>query len=413
MSSYLLNLGSYLLKLGSYLSSATTAGPSPAAPLEQDLNSEIVFVGDSMTYGNNGQPNAYFQWLQIETNGFYYLPPDANQGVSGQTSSEIATRIQSFPRSPDTVMLLMGENDGDSVTLEGMKSNFESVFTKFSGSEAIYVLPQAYTTSVDASPSKTSRRSSLNSWLSSVSEEFSNVIYLGDAWDGIDLLGSDSHDGVHPNVSGARKLASNIAGATVSHRQAGTAYDIPEYQGANLIPSTSGGDLSGVGGSISNGTGDVANNWQVSNNSGATLVASKGVQNGQNSQILVYSGTASSGSNTRARLSVTTPPYVPGKLVQLFSTLQLSGADGVSGASGIEGFGIEVYYGNVTWLSQYYTGSQGSFDQVGFFNGTTRIFPELTFSSGSTITIDFVFQLVPGPVDVRLEFSNVQLFMEA
>jgi lysophospholipase L1-like esterase len=378
--------------------------PVQTATLE--INDSVIFVGDSMTYAGNGAPHAYWQWLQQAQNGALYVPIDGNQGISGETTAEIAARVQSYPSTPSTVIILMGENDANGVSLASMQANFESIFTKFSTSKIVYVMPQAFTQSISGSPFKQGRRDDLNLWLSTISNTYPNVNYISNAWDGITIydggVGADSYDGVHMNPSGAAKLGGNVATHISSDLASGTAYDAPLYDGNNLITTTS---LSGVGGSKSNSSGDVADGWALTNGSGATVVASKGTQDGS-SQIIEITGTASSGSAIRLRDSIGALNIPIGDVVEGFANIKITATDGSSAPVGIEGFGYELAYNKVTWLSQYYSGAQGSFDLSGATSGVIRAYPKEIDANISTLTVDFALQPTVGAVDIRIEVSK-------
>jgi lysophospholipase L1-like esterase len=378
--------------------------PVQTATLE--INDSVIFVGDSMTYAGNGAPHAYWQWLQQAQNGALYVPIDGNQGISGETTAEIAARVQSYPSTPSAVIILMGENDANGVSLASMQANFESIFTKFSTSKIVYVMPQAFTQSISGSPFKQGRRDDLNLWLSTISNTYPNVNYISNAWDGITIydggVGADSYDGVHMNPSGAAKLGGNVATHISSDLASGTAYDAPLYDGNNLITTTS---LSGVGGSKSNSSGDVADGWALTNGSGATVVASKGTQDGS-SQIIEITGTASSGSAIRLRDSIGALNIPIGDVVEGFANIKITATDGSSAPVGIEGFGYELAYNKVTWLSQYYSGAQGSFDLSGATSGVIRAYPKEIDANISTLTVDFALQPTVGAVDIRIEVSK-------
>lgn len=385
------------------------------------LNDSIGVIGDSMTYGNKtGQ--MYLYWLMLASSGRCRLKPTTGEGtaaavgsdlaVSGESTTQIAARAANIAASGLDVAFCMGfENDGTGVSAATMQANWETVFTALGSAKRIYMIGTGETKTVFASATLQARNAAFNAWAATASATYPNVRFIpsATAWAGIVLhngaggAGADSYDGIHPNLQGAKKFASNLWDYIKDEFQDGTAFTASPYT-TNLYEA----DLSGTSGTKSNATGDVATGLALTNTTGATVVASKGTLNGETSQALTISGTATANSNVRLReahtMAITTADWFDG-----FGYIKVSAADGVSAPVGLKGIGFESAGGRSPFLSQYHNNATNG-EWTTPFEGVFRVRPEYMTGAGSSINLDLSTQLAIGAVDVRIEVSKLRVY---
>lgn len=402
---------------------STLLGMSSA--LKTALGTPYTVIGDSMTYGD-WRCKAYVYWLNLALSGRLLLPKTTdrgtasvaggNCGVSGQTTAQIAARASTFNTHNGVYIILMGENDNDSVSAGDQQANFVSIFSELSAAEKIYVLPFAETKTVDQNATIATRNATNLAWLQSVAGvTYANVEVLpSSVWDGISLhdgaggAGPDSYDGIHLTNEGAKKIGYNIYNSISGDLAVGDAYDhVSAYM--NLFPD----DFSGTSGSTGTGTsGDVADNFALTGSGLGTLsvVASKGTLNGNDSQIIAVSGTSGTGTiEIKLRRSSISHSYAIDDGFLCVGDLKITATDGSSVPQGLLALGISPTGGRHIFCSQYSPTNEGGLPFV--IEGTFMGVAETNAGSGASLTTDIVFRIEnSATVDIRFEVANLHIF---
>lgn len=379
-------------------------------------------VGDSMSLGSR-RPKMYAFWLALEMSGrCRWLPTTnietplcqgSNMAINGNDTSDIAARAGTIGGAGLDVCFCMSfENDGAAVTAETIIANWQTTLGALSGAKRVYLIGSGVTRSVYSSSSVTERNNEVNAWMASAQETFPNVRYIpsSEAWTGITIhdglggAGEDSIDGTHLNLQGAKKLAANLWRFIKDEFEDGNAYLASPYMN-NVFPC----DFTGMGGSLSSATGEVADGLTLTNTTGAMLVASKGTLDGKPSQILTLSGTASSTDRIRLREACANN-FAVGDSIDGWGRIKVSAADGSSPPVGMKSFGFEGGGGRHTFMSQYHNNiTEGEWSTP--FDGIFRVQPDIFPSGSSFFYTDLNIQPVTGAsLDIRIEIADVQLF---
>lgn len=186
----------------------------------------IVGLGDSTTAGTpgflspleappNGRGNPesqYAYWMMKARPDWTVL----NRGINGQRSDEILGRFESdvLQERPNYVIILAGVNDVyQGVSLQSIKTNLLAMYQKAIAAQitpvAATVLPYNAASTAD---SKTIR--DLNRWVEETASRLGGLFCdtnraVRDPHDPDRLLSSP--DGLHPDVSGYRKMGEALA----------------------------------------------------------------------------------------------------------------------------------------------------------------------------------------------------------
>lgn len=410
------------LGLGLGIGLSGRAGAAASAPLIP-LATPLTVIGDSMTYGDF-RAKSYLYWLNLALSGRLFIPQTTNSGtsstagaqcgVSGDTSAQIAARIATCNTHNGVYIILLGQNDGAGVTAGDQQTNFTTIFTELQDALKIYVIPFAETVSVAASSTLQTRNTTNKAWLADYG---GNVTLLPDSvWDGIALhdgaggAGAQSFDGTHPNVNGVWRLANNIATEILPEIMTGDVYDVITELGfaTNLFAA----DFSGTGGSVGSGsTGQVATGLALTTTgtTGLTVTASKGTLDGDTSQIITITGTASTGTVQVQLRETATHTFDINDGFFIGGKIKVTASDGTSAPVGLQAVGYEAAGGRHAYLSRFSPNNENGalFAFEGMFVGT----PEVNGAGGSSINIDLGVRFVPSAtVDVRIEVANVKVF---
>jgi lysophospholipase L1-like esterase len=190
------------------------------------LKTRIVGLGDSTTAGTpgflspleappNGRGNIesqYAYWMMQIHPEWIVL----NRGVNGERSDEILARFERdvLPELPNYVVILAGVNDVyQGVPIEPITENLIAMYEKATAAKiraiAATILP--YNT---ASPLESNAISNLNGWIAKATNRLGILFCdtnrsVRDPRNPDRLLGSP--DGLHPDVSGYRKMGESLA----------------------------------------------------------------------------------------------------------------------------------------------------------------------------------------------------------
>lgn len=116
-----------------------SASPQPALP-KPDSRPVIVTFGDSLTQGVSGKSYPAFLQDLLDKNGYSYRVD--NQGVSGDTTTDGAARIENVvSEKPALVVLEFGGNDGlRGVPVESTKENLDGMMARLRQAKIPFVL---------------------------------------------------------------------------------------------------------------------------------------------------------------------------------------------------------------------------------------------------------------------------------
>jgi acyl-CoA thioesterase-1 len=111
----------------------------PPAP-QQDSRPVVVAFGDSLTQGVSGKSYPAFLQDLLDKNGYAYRVD--NQGVSGDTTTDGAARIENVvAEKPSLVVLEFGGNDGlRGIPIESTKENLDRMMARLREAGVPFVL---------------------------------------------------------------------------------------------------------------------------------------------------------------------------------------------------------------------------------------------------------------------------------
>jgi uncharacterized protein YmfQ (DUF2313 family)/lysophospholipase L1-like esterase len=272
------------------------------------LSSRMVLEGDSITAGS-----VSVQWSEYAiayTGGRLYLPQGWNQAVGGETAAQMAAEVAAtMVPKPKLVTLLTGTNDlsGTTDTVATIYGNILACVEGYLASGAEYVVVSRVLPRNDAAwlalgsqPGRETDRQTLNGMIANLPNDPTLVTggYSGRVKIATDIETTfnpttDTVDGLHPNWLGAIMLGKAFAdGINECVVQTSTFTD--GYLNAdNLLLASRNPALTGTTGVMSGTqkpTGQVATGWNVTENGGMTVVASKSTLNGAEAQRIVVSG---------------------------------------------------------------------------------------------------------------------------
>jgi lysophospholipase L1-like esterase len=265
------------------------------------LNSRIVFLGDSITSARGF--SGFADWALSYAGGRYALPKVGsngagptgwNQGVSGNTSTQVLARIANVTAdAPAVCPVLIGTNDigttsDSAATITGrIRSIYDGLLVAGIRPIGLTLLPR---TAFDAGQ---------NARLAGVNE-----FILGQS----DILKFDTHsrlpnpslpDGTHPDATDAQNIGYGVGsfGEYLASLIAPTSkrYTYPTAGAANLL-----------GNPFFEGGATVATGWSFfQNTNGLTKAASKQTIDGREAQRYVASGTASNANADNFNRNIT------------------------------------------------------------------------------------------------------------
>lgn len=369
-------------------------------------NTELMFVGDSMTYASGGQLWHYPWWLIAACDGIFDYPQTVspgtasasggNMGVSGDDTSDLVARKATIASAVggNAVIIAVGENDGVGVTAQDMIDNVEEVIAALDAGATVFIMPIAYTSTVDGSGTLQSRKTTYDAYWAA----HDRVIFLENAWSGISLHDSThSVDGIHQTSLGAKLQAENIAPYIIAAFEADkTAYDAPYIN--NLIPEAQ---------------RDYSAGWSITNSTGASVAQSNGTLGGETSKIFTISGTPTAADTFRYRNTITTS-ITNGDEVVGMTRISITNAAQDGPPVGLDGFWFTLFFGQASWGTLTFSTGRGLDDAIvdeSFVNQIIRTNSENATATGSALTYDISARLdTSGPCDIRIEISQPAAF---
>lgn len=267
------------------------------------------FAGDMLTVSTNRNREAcgYMTWLGFYSKqAFNYFPTGTNDvassgnyGISGDKIAKALARVGDvIAERPDICILLIGTNNlvDTAATFASMTTDYAAIVSRLLGAGItpvlIPILPRSNWGSLTAPQIITARnlQNRVNSWIRAYPLRDARVIvadptrYLIDATSATgDPVASYFRDGLHPGVSGARRIGKALWEALSPHVAPGTSlflsaadtFHATENPTGNLLTN---GMMLGTAGVASTGvSGVVADSWTASRADGiCTMVASKG-----------------------------------------------------------------------------------------------------------------------------------------
>lgn len=364
--------------------STTTVGDALRAR-ESDIrykvapfNNQVAFLGDSITAQgvSNGviatistdsratrnMNRGFSHWVAALTRQNFRAPQALNFGVSGETSAQIAARVDDVVASGAGVcVVLAGTNDIGVVAASVTIANLTTIYMALEAANvmaiAIPILPRDL--AANAANSLFVQR--VNYWLINVAPTIFSNLYIadaryayGDPTDGnMAPRAGFSYDGLHPTAIGARYIGKVVADILNVVRPYALApafatiwdyYDATHNPGGSLLPNTILGGTSGTK-LDANTTGSFANTFQAGFSAGGGTITSLlaagtketgGLSSGAACQKIVISGTATGGSQTvfvfeQVNFSGATS-LLAGDVVEAVAEIEVEGATiGVSG----------------------------------------------------------------------------------
>lgn len=290
------------------------------------VNAKIVATGDSITAGSNinsvnnvnNTNNGYFTYANLYSNNLFFVPVNGNQGVAGETSTQIATRFGSvLALNPDVVIILAGTNDAvndSSITLNNLNAMYNSARAQGVTVVAITILPRFG--SYALSGTFEGVRQSVNTGIKALASEKLIVVDAESSMNNASLY----FDGLHPNPAGCSILGNLIAQVLQPLITTAKVTDVLT-QDFSLNPNLG---LSGTTGSLANGaTGQIATSFTLdAGNSGVTVVGSKiaGVNGTFGQQINLSGNYTGNGKTVDLKYSINDASklskYLPGDLIE-------------------------------------------------------------------------------------------------
>lgn len=180
--------------------------PPPALP---DDAPKVVFLGDSLSAGMNLKPSEAFpvllqRRLARQDRPFHLL----NAGVSGSTTAAALARLDWVLKKPaDIVVIQLGANDGfRGLSVEDSEKNLRAIIERVRQADARPLLlgmklPPNY------GPDYTRN---FEAMFPRLAKEL-DVAYVPFFLDGVAGVAElNLSDGIHPNVEGHRRIASNL-----------------------------------------------------------------------------------------------------------------------------------------------------------------------------------------------------------
>ena len=189
----------------SRIADSTSGDSTPAA------SGRLLFVGTSLTAGLGLEPEEAYPALiahRIDSLGLPYHVDNA--GYSGETSAGALRRIDWLVRQPvDVLVLETGANDGlRGLSVDSMRANIQAIIDRVrAASPNVRIL----LVGMEAPPNLGTRYTSEFRKVFPELAERNGAVLLPFLLDGVAAVDSlNQGDGIHPNASGARRLAETV-----------------------------------------------------------------------------------------------------------------------------------------------------------------------------------------------------------
>jgi lysophospholipase L1-like esterase len=356
----------------------------PTIPTLLPLNSRIVYFGDSIT-ANRGFPG-YADWSQFTSRGKFYGkavgsnglgPTGWNQGVVGNTTAMLITRIQNvIDEAPKLVVLLVGTNDigAGGLSASTITTNLRTIINalKAAGIKVlvITILPRI---AAGWGQTQNDTKTAVNNWIKAQTD--------------IDWLDSELYvtnpatqlqaDGTHPNGAGAQPLGIAVGNKIMTYA---AATDIL-YDPLAAAPSENLYLNPFFTGSTTIASGQVATSWSYfPAANGLTRVNSKTTLDGSAAQKLVLSGTATANVADNFSQNITPPGGLAGELYEAWMEVQFNRI------TGIAGFALSAGTNTQGSVAMSITSQDTSGGLTVPFTGVLRAPPSVLATNGATFS---------------------------
>lgn len=264
-------------------------------------------------------------WANIYGGGAYELPGDFNYGVSGDDTAQIITRFRStvlpamIASKVRYLLVLAGTNNpGDGISLSDAKAHFTEIAAscQAAGIRVVIVAetPRGDTTFTAQRFSDTQLKyhDSLRDWLLRYLPWAYPNVFVYDPYPLLadpatttgDALVGMLYDGLHPGPLGARNIMKGLHDAFFSkvipgiNRLITTQANVWHATDRPFGALNSNPLMVGTGGTLSGGSGQLADSWVASIPSGVTAAFSKATEDGYPVQVVTLSGTPTGASPT-------------------------------------------------------------------------------------------------------------------
>lgn len=302
-------------------------------------------------------------WLEAFTGQRIQCPPQYNFGVAGYKTSDILnntaasflggrTPIDAVCACPAaSVFLLAGTNDrgGANMTLAQSIANMTTILDRlYAVGKTVFLFNEWPRDGIDANPTQPAIALAFARWLKDVAFKRPGVVGI-DAWPYLSNTTSTDNrntrntlcfkDGAHPSGFGSYMAAKAAAPAfnavfpplDVLATNAFDVYDATSNPAGNLL---SVGMMAGTSGTVTNGTGQVANGWTGRGDSitGLTIAWAKAtLADGYAAQQLSVSGTpsdSSTGRNVRLQGPNFASSLIAGDVIECLAMIEVDANPG-------------------------------------------------------------------------------------
>lgn len=287
------------------------------------INARAGLIGTSLTaeaigYGTNQvtyQSQGVWMWVDLLTNGFLYINPNANKAVTGAIGTNIRGGMDAlYNQNLDFSFGDIGTNNlGDPLPdLIAQASDLYDAALASTKLSVFFTIPPRFGANVLPAGNET-KRQQLNAYSKTRAVKDRLIIIDSD----LSVTSSDLRDGLHFTPTGAFKFAKVIAAEINKY------LPNPSYRISDMLSNTSSFNTNnffvGTGGIKQNGaTGNVANNYVLNgDNIGGTVVGSIATVDGKPVQQITLGGSYT-GSNKEVKfvVEVNTAGLAQGDIVQ-------------------------------------------------------------------------------------------------
>lgn len=399
-------------------------------------NNKVALLGDSITKNgidtsepnelrNSNRGNTF--WVPFLTRQKFVSPQSLNFGVSGETSGQIAARVDDVVNSgAGTSVVIAGTNDIGANSTATCQANLATIYAALAAANtliiALPILPRTLT-----GESNYSFPQAVNEWIRDQAKnypgfKFVDPFLFGDPYSLTYSPRTDyTYDGLHPFAIGARYIAKPIADYlnTLVPESGPMVRSVTDYfNSSNPRGCLNINPLLGGNSGTPGGIGDIADGYIVSANANGgnvdslVVTCSKSTSTlfGMVNQRIVVSGTATGGFDTNVILSsiVDHTLLASGDVIELLADIEVVG--GTIGISGVSAYFFATQSGVAKFSYDGYAVVSDDFTVDGF-TGTFRT-PPMTLTanpsaSGIGIKISLKNTGTTRSCDVRI--NNIAL----
>jgi lysophospholipase L1-like esterase len=393
---------------------SSRSAPAAATPISLAFDSSFVGLGDSLIAqkSNAKSIDNPLAWEVFSSNGFFLPRPASDQGIGGNTTTQMLARVAyTASQKPDFVEMDGWINDiAASASVSTMQNNVLAIWAAIwaVNPNCVIGMRQVHACTGDSGPA-TSTKATLNAWLLAQQKlTYPNPVIVFTVPSGFDPA-THTWDGTHFNALGGRLWQTSQLAQLAPYMGSGDLFastGASGYYGANLDTNTSLAGTSGtVGGTGTSPTGSVATGKRVTNATTAAVACSKGTLNGATSQIITISGTATAGDVVFTGASAVTINGVQGDFFETFADIKITAGDGVSAPVGLKNmYAVLGSLGN-----HFATTVSGSDNLAAAVNGAFRTWAAGLRTTSTTVNPTLNFTLAAGTVDIRIEIGRPRL----